>query len=246
MITPARPADKTQMDALVVEEEDSLNVFDRAYVDYKKFDQYCESGIRFVTRLKSNAVTDVVRAFPVESGSVIKSDCEVYLGISGINKMKNPLRRLETEDIHGEPVIILTNDFKLSSEQISSIYRHRWQIELFFKWIKQHFRVKQFYGISQQAVENQLLIALTTYCLLMMVKIMTNYAGQLLTVKRLLKTCLYEPFTSFLQKLYRDPKRTSRGRGVMDSEAIYRETLRQVLEGEAEHLYDLTYDPVII
>lgn len=73
----------------------------------------------------------------------------VYLG-TGINKMESPLRRLETEDIYGEPVIILTSDFKLSSEQISAIYRNRWQIELFFKWIKQHFQIKHLYGFSQQ------------------------------------------------------------------------------------------------
>lgn len=246
VITPAKPADKTQMDALVLEEEDALNVFDRAYVDYKKFDHYCENGILFVTRLKSNAVTDVIQEFPVETGSLIKSDHKVYLGTAGINKMKNPLRRLETEDIHGQPLIILTNDFKLSSEQISNTYRYRWQIELFFKWIKQHFQVKHLYGLSQQAVENQLLITLTTYCLLMMVKLESNYSGPLLAIKRLLKTCLYEPFTSFLRKLHHDPQRTSRGRGAMDSESIYRETLRQVLAGEAEHLDDLTYDPVII
>ena len=126
VITPAKHADKTQMDALVVEEEDALNVFDRAYVDYKKFDHYCESGIRFVTRLKSNAVTDVVQKFPVAPGSLIKSDYKVYLGTAGINKMKNPLSQLETEDIHGQQLIILTNDFKLSSEQIGNIYRARW------------------------------------------------------------------------------------------------------------------------
>lgn len=245
VITPAKPADKTQMDALVVEEEDVLNVFDRAYVDYKKFDQYCKSGIRFVTRLKSNAVVDVVRELPVDPGSLIKSDCEVYLG-AGINKMKSPLRRLETEDIYGEPVIILTNDFKLSSEQISAIYRNRWQIELFFKWIKQHFQIKHLYGFSQQAVENQLFIALATYCMLMMVKLKANYTGPLLTVKRLLHTSLFEPFTSFVRKLNHDPQRKSRGRRGMDSEAIYLETVRQVTAGEAEHLNDLIYDPLII
>jgi hypothetical protein len=64
IVTPARPADKTQMDNLVVEEKDALNVFDRAYVDYKKFDNYCEKGIRFVTRLKENAIVNIVQEIP--------------------------------------------------------------------------------------------------------------------------------------------------------------------------------------
>ncbi|PHJ38733.1 hypothetical protein P378_07935 [Desulforamulus profundi] len=91
--------------------------------------------------------------------------------------MQHPLRLIETEDTEGKPVIIITNDFELSAEELSDIYRYRWQIELFFKWIKQHFCVKHFYGLSQQAVENQLLIALITYCLMMLLKIKTGYEG---------------------------------------------------------------------
>ena len=80
----------------------------------------------------------------------------------------------------------------------------------------------------------------------MMVKLKANYTGPLLTVKRLLHTSLFEPFTSFVRKLNHDPQLKSRGRRGMDSEAIYLETVRQVTAGEAEHLNDLIYDPLII
>lgn len=245
VIKPAKPADKTQMDALVAEGNNALNVFDRAYVDYKKFDHYCEKGIRFVSRLKSNALVEVIEQYHLSPESVIKKDQKVYLGKDGITKMKHPLRLVETEDSEGKPVIIVTNDFTLSSEEISDIYRYRWQIELFFKWIKQHLHVKHFYSLSQQAVENQLYIALITYCLMMLLKLKTGYKESLLNVKRLLTTCLFEPFTSFVQKLYRKSGRKSKGRRRIDYERIYQETERQVMAGEADHIDDLTYDPLI-
>jgi len=247
VITPAKKADKTQMDDLVVEEENALNVYDRAYVDYKKADRYCKNNIRFVSRLKCNALVTVIEGRPVKPGTNIKKDQIVYLGKEGLNKMKHPLRLVEVEDTEGNPVIIVTNDFNLEAEEISDIYCYRWQIELFFKWIKQHFRIKHFYGLGQQAVENQLLIALITYCLLMIIKSKTGYNGPLLTIKRILHTCLFEPFMELVKKLHKKRKPSSKGRQKPpDHETIYQETERQVIAGEVEHLNVLTYDPVIL
>jgi hypothetical protein len=92
----------------------------------------------------------------------------------------------------------------------------------------------------------QLYIALIAYCMLKLIKLKTGYEGPLLQIQRLLKTCLYEPFPYFVQKLYRKPKRSSKGRRKIDHERIFQETLRQVIAGEADHLDDLTYDPVIL
>lgn len=246
VVTSAKNADKTQMDELVVDEKGAFNVFDRAYVDYKKFDEYCEKDILFASRLKKNALVEVVKELPIATESKIKKESIVILGKDGSTKMNHPLRYIETEDSEGNSITIITNDFKLSAEEISDIYRYRWQIELFFKWIKQHLHVKHFYGLSRQAVEIQLYIALITYCLLKLIKLRTGYEGPLLQIQRLLNTCLYEPFTCFVQKLYRKPKRRSKGRQKIDHERIYQETLRQVIAGEADHLDDLTYDPVIL
>lgn len=246
IVTSARPANKTQKYNLVVEAEDALNVFDREYADYKKFDEYCGKGIRFVTRLKGNAVIEVAAEPPIEPDELIKKHQIVYLGKKSINKMKHPLRMVEVEDTQGNPIIIITNDLKLEAEEIGAIYRHRWQIELFFKWIKQHLRVKRFYGTSVQAVDNQIFIALITYCLLVLLEMGVGYKGSLLTIKRLIHTCLCEPFASFVRKLYRKPQRNSRDQRRIDFEAIYQETLRLVMSGEADHLNDLTYYPVIL
>ncbi|MDK2822040.1 MAG: putative transposase, partial [Clostridia bacterium] len=227
------------MDTLVVEEKDAL--FDRGYVDYKKFDSYCKNSTRFVSRIKNNALVEVIKEFPLKPQNNIKKDQLVYLGKDKITKMKDSVRLIETEDNEGKPVIIITNDFKLDVEKIGAIYRRRWQIELFFKWIKQHFSVKNFYGISQQAVKNQLLIALTTYCLLILLKLKTGYTGPLLTIKRLFAACLYEPFSSFVKKLYHKEKSYFKDRRRINHELIFQETERQVLAGETDHLNDLTY-----
>ena len=247
IITPAKRVDKTQMDDIVVTEKDALNVFDRGYLDYKRFDYYCENNIRFISRLKSNALVEVVEECDVKAESNLKKDQIVYLGKDGVSKMEHPVRLIEVEDTEGKPVIIITNDFNLSAGEIGDIYRYRWKIELFFKWLKQHFHVKHFYGLSKQAVENQLFISLITYCLLMLLKLKTNFKGSLLTIKRLVNTCLLEPFSMFIKKLNRKPKHSSNGRRKPPNhEAVYQETLRQVIAGETDHLDDLTYDPILL
>lgn len=240
IITPAKPADKTQMDNLVVVEKDALNVFDRGYLDYKKFDNYCATGIRFVSRLKHNALVEILEEREVVPGSPIKNDRIVRLGKAGITQMEYPLRQIETEDSNGNPVVIITNDFKMSAEEIADIYRYRWQIELFFKWIKQHLSIKHLYGTSPVAVENQILTALITYCLLKLLQLKVGYRGSLLTIKRLLEQCLYEPLSNFIRKLYQRYGPTSKGRRRINHEVIYQETLRQFEELAADHLNDLT------
>ncbi len=231
------------MDNLVIEDNNALNVFDRAYVDYNKFDHYCDKGISFVTRLKKNAAVEVIENLPT-TGNVQRQQI-AYLGTQ-TKKMKHPLRLIEVIDTEGNPVVIITNNFTLDVEEISNIYRNRWQIEIFFKWLKQNMHVKHFYGLSQKAVENQLLVALITYCLLISMKLKAGFDGSLLQLKRILKTCLYEPFTVFIRILHRKPSRSSKGRRKFDYDLIFEETERQVIAGEVDHLYDLTYDPLYL
>lgn len=233
-ITVARKSDKSQLEHLIVEDEDALNVFDRGYLDYKQFDRYSRDGIRFVTRLKNNACVEVLRELEVDEESVIEEDLIVRLG-KGKNRMEHDLRLVITKDTKGKAIMILTNDFNITAEEIGAIYRYRWQIELFFKWIKQHLTIKHLFGKSKTAVVNQLLIALITYCLMMLIKYKAVYQGPLLDIQRLLITCLYEPFTSFVQKLHRNGNPT-KGRHRQDSERVYKETLKQVLSGEMDDL----------
>jgi len=234
-ITVARKSDKSQLESLIVEDEDALNVFDRGYLDYKQFDDYSGKGIRFVTRLKNNACVTVLRELEVDEESVIEEDLIVRLG-KGKNRMEHDLRLVITMDTEGKAVMILTNDFNITAEEIGVIYRYRWQIELFFKWIKQHLTIKHLFGKSKAAVVNQLFIALITYCLMMLIKYKAAYQGPLLDIQRLLITCLYEPFTTFVQKLHRNGNLT-KGRQRQDSERVYEETLNQVLSGEMDDLF---------
>ncbi len=240
-ITVARKSDKSQLEFLIVEDEDALNVFDRGYLHYKQFDDYCGKGIRFVTRLKNNACVAVLRELEVDEESVIEEDLIVRLG-KGKSRMEHDLRLVITKDTEGRAVMILTNDFNITAEEIGVIYRYRWQIELFFKWIKQHLMIKHLFGKSKAAVVNQLLIALITYCLMMLIKYKTAYQGSLLDIQRLLRECLYEPFASFIQKLHSKGAPT-KGRQRQDSERVYEETMNRVLSGEMD---DLIYSTEIL
>ena len=245
IITEAKKNDRTQMDNLVVKDEDVINVFDRGYVDYKKFDEYCEAGIRFVTRLKDNAYTQELRAAFIEEDSLIEEDLTVILG-KNYTLMKHELRLVVTKDTEGNPVMILTNVFEKSSEEIGSIYRNRWKIELFFKWIKQHLQIKHLYGQSAAAVENQIMLALLTYCAVMLLKLISGYQGSLLHVIRILKGCLFEEFFSFVRKIHKKYGKTSKGRRRLNHEKLFEATIKQVDDGEFFLLNDLTYDPVIL
>jgi len=246
VVTEAKKADKTMMSQLVFDDGDVIYVFDRAYIDYEEFDKYCEKGIIFATRLKKNALKEIIDENLITDSNYIKRDCTVILGKDGTTKMNNPLRCVEAIDCEGNEIIILTNNFTASAEEIGDIYRYRWQIEIFFKWIKQHLQVKHFHSLSKQAVETQLHIALIAYCLLEIAKLRTGYTGSLLKMQILLGFCFHEPFSCFVRKLHEKPKHSSRGRPKEKYEIVFKMLERQVMENEADHLDDLTYDPVIL
>ncbi|MGM7721573.1 IS4 family transposase [Metabacillus sp. Hm71] len=139
ILTPARPADQTQLDHFIVNEHGALHIFGRGYFDFSKFEEFFVKGIRFVTRIKENTVIQVVEEVPVPSDSSIKREAIVYLG-----KEKYPLRLIETVDSEGNTNEIIANDAKITAEVISILYRNRWKIELFFKWMKQQTVLKVF------------------------------------------------------------------------------------------------------
>jgi IS4 transposase len=117
---------------------DVLNVFDRGYVDYKSWDTYCEQGICFVSRLKANAIIDKMKSELFQINSSFVTESTVLLGKPQTTQMKHSLRLFKTHDSQGNPVIIVTNDFCMDALEITEIYQLRLQVELFFKWIKQH------------------------------------------------------------------------------------------------------------
>jgi len=238
ILTTARKSDKSQLDELLITDPDALYVFDRGYVDYKKWDDYCDAGIRFVTRIKDNFIINIIDEKPVDGTNMTESI--VILGDPKTTKMRHQLRLIHTVDNKGKPVVILTNDFKMSALEISEIYRSRWKIELFFKWVKQHLKVKKFYGQSANAVYSQIWLALITYCLLLLTQLNLKTKKSLLEILRLLKDNLFKPFNVFLAILRRQSTKTSRGRQKNDYNRQFEQLLKQVESGAGNFLD--TYD----
>jgi IS4 transposase len=121
----------------MVIDKDALHVFDRGYFNFEKFDEYCKHNVRFCTRIKENTIIHVVEELPVDPSSTILREAVVKLG-----KINYLVRLIETKDSQGNIISIIINDAKMSAQEISDLYRTCWQIELFFKWMKQHLVLK--------------------------------------------------------------------------------------------------------
>jgi IS4 transposase len=148
---------------------------------------------------------------PVSQGSRIKRDVKVILG-KGKKRMTAVLRMVETTDEQGNEVRMITHRFDLSAEEIGDLYRIRWQIETFFRWVKQHLKMTRFYGTSQNAVMNQIWTCLIAYCLLLMTKLEMNTKKTLSEIMDFMKTLKWKSWAFFLTAVERPPSRTSRGR----------------------------------
>ena len=165
MLTPGIKHDRISMEKLITEPGVTY-LFDRAYLEHELWDSYCEKGIFFVSRLKSNAVFEILEEYQVKQGGKILSHKKVILGCPS-KRMNCPVWLVEVVDSsNGEAFYIVTNRFDLTPEQVADVYRLRWSIEIFFRWIKQHLKIKKFYGTSQNAVLIQIYSALTLFCLL--------------------------------------------------------------------------------
>lgn len=213
VMTPAKCSDRSQMEELI-DEKGMTYVFDRGYNDYAKYDAYTDQGIFFVTRLKKNAAVRSICSFSLSKDSQVLSDEMVYIGTPQ-KRMENVLRLIKVIDSRGKQMEILTNRFDLSADEISDMYRHRWAIETFFKWMKQHVPIQSFYGTSEQAVMNQVYMALIAFCLLVLMKLETQVDHSLLQIQRWLKVLLWKSADQWIHRIHYRPKRTSKGRQRM-------------------------------
>lgn len=127
-------------------------------------------------------------------------------------RMENVLRFIETIDSEGSVIQIITNRFDLDAEEIGEIYRSRWAIETFFKWLKQHVRITSLYGTSEKAVENQVHLGLIKYCLLLLIQLETKMHHSLLQLRRWLAVLLWKSSVEWLARIHYKPSRTSRDR----------------------------------
>lgn len=201
IMTTADEHDRNQLEVLV-DDKEAMYVFDRGYVDYKRFDQMTDDGYFFVSRLKKNAVTRVIHSFELPDDSPVICDEMVYLGTVQ-NRTENVFRIIEVDDTKGNTLRLITNRFDLSADEISDVYRSRWAIELFFKWLKQHVEIKHFYGMTENALQNQIFIALITYCLHVLVRLEANSKQSLLRISRWLKATLWKSSHLWLRRFKR-------------------------------------------
>lgn len=192
--------DKEKMKTFVTEPGITY-LFDRAYIDYKEYDRYCKEGIFFISRLKKNAIIKVLNENAIAKGSTVLSDKEVVLGCIN-TQMQHSVRIIQAIDSsNGELFHIVTNRFDLTAEEIAQIYRLRWTIEIFFKWIKQHLKIKKFFGTSFNAVLNQIYSALILFCLLKLIHILVGTKQDFLKMVRLITNGLWNPISQLHEDL---------------------------------------------
>jgi hypothetical protein len=157
---------------LIVPEAGAIYVMDRGYVDFRRLFVIHQAGAFFVTRAKSNMNYHRVYSHKVDKTTGIGSDQSIALdGFYAKKDYPQHLRRIRFCDPEtGKRLIFLTNNFALPAATIAAIYKQRWQVELFFKWIKQHLRIKRFFGTSENAVKTQIWTAVCVYVLAAIIK----------------------------------------------------------------------------
>lgn len=192
-ITGARDSDASFLDHLPLE-AGSFYVMDRAYVHFARLIRFTHAAAFFVVRSKGNLHYDVVHSEPALRGTNIQSDDRVAL-TGRYTKVAYPmqLRRIELiDEKRDKPVFLWTNNFALDALQVSLLYKSRWQVELFFKWIKQNLRIKAFVGNSPNAVKTQIWIAISTYVLVAIIKKKLNAQASLHSILQVLSVNLFE------------------------------------------------------
>ena len=172
----------------------SIVAVDKGYNDYAWYKQLTDKGIYFVTRLKTNAkYRTVCRRSVLKSKGLTCDQTIEFTGVQTAKKCPVQLRRIGYRDAEtGKRFVFLTNNFKLSAKTIADIYKARWQVELFFKWIKQNLKIKSFVGTSKNSVMTQIWIALCVYLLLAFLKFQSKLKKSTQQILRLLQLNLFE------------------------------------------------------
>jgi hypothetical protein len=179
---------------VIVPEPGAVYVMDRGFMDLVRLNRLSSAGAFFVIRAKNNQQLRRIASRPVDRTSGIICDQIVALAIKmSARRYPGRLRRVRYRDVeNGKTLVFLTNNFDLPARTIADLYRCRWQIELFFKWIKQHLRIKSFFGTSQNAVKTQIWIAVCVYVLIAIVKKRLALNASLYTILQLLSVTAFE------------------------------------------------------
>jgi len=186
----------------------ACSMMDRGFLDFERLYRVHEAGSVFVTRGKSNLKVQRRYSHPVDRATGLICDQTVVLtGFDSYKGFDAPLRRIRFKDPETDKTLIfLTNNFTLPAFTITELYRCRWQVELFFKWIKQHLRIKAFFGTSENAVKSQLWIAVSVYVLVAIVKKRLNLSASLYEILQILSLTMFErmPLDQLLAQVVAD------------------------------------------
>ena len=174
-------------------EPGAFYVMDRGFLDYARLYRFDQAGSFFVTRARSNSRMRRRYSRDVDRSCGLLSDHTVALtGFYAQRDFPAPLRRIRFIDPSGKTLVFLTNNFALPPLTITQLYRARWQVELFFKWIKQHLRIKAFFGTSENAVKSQIWIAVSVYVLVAIIKKRLNLQASLFQLLQVLSVTMFE------------------------------------------------------
>jgi hypothetical protein len=178
----------------IVPEPNAFYIMDRAYVDFERLHVLHEAGAFFVTRTKKGILFRRRRSRPIEASTGVRSDQTVVLGSASARKnYPDTLRRIRYYDAEQDRRIgFLTNNLDLPALIICQLYKSRWKVELFFKWIKQHLRIKVFYGTSQNAVKTQIWVAISVYVLIAIMKNRHALEPSLFQILQILSITVFE------------------------------------------------------
>ena len=192
-ITDARLNDVKVLD-LLLPEAGAIYVMDRAYVDYERLHVFHQFGSYFVVRAKSNIrFRRIYSHANNRDEGVIYDQSGVLTGVRSATRYPQQLRRIKYVDRERDKTLIfLTNNTYLPPLTIANLYKNRWQVELFFRWIKQHLRIQSFYGISENAVKTQIWIGVSVYVLLAIIKKRLNLSVNLYTISQIIDTTLFD------------------------------------------------------
>ena len=175
-------------------EPGAFYIMDRGFLDFERLYRFHEAGSFFVTRGKSNLKVQRRYSHPIDRSTGLICDQSVVLtGFYSHQGFEAPLRRIRFKDPEtAKTLIFLTNNFVLPALTITELYRCRWQVELFFKWIKQHLRIKAFFGTSENAVKSQIWIAVSAYVLVAIVKKRLHLPASLYEILQILSLTMFE------------------------------------------------------
>jgi len=192
-ITPGRVHDVNILDQLAIE-AGAFYILDRGYLDFARLHRLHQALGFFVTRAKRNFRFRYLESRAVDRTTGVRSDQIIRLhGFYSKRSYPDRLRRVRYYDADTRKwLVFLTNNFALPAVQIAQLYKCRWQVELFFKWIKQHLRIKAFYGTSENAVKTQIWIAIAVYVLVAIVKKRLKLEASLYTILQILSVSLFE------------------------------------------------------